>query len=108
MFGKDKKNGKNGEHPNASHGIKAEGDTGKIHMSAPPRIGLALGSGLARGFAHLGVVRALKRHGIEPTIVSGTSMGALVGGAYLANKLDAVEEWAYSLTKFKVLFAMKT
>ncbi|MBL8713421.1 MAG: patatin-like phospholipase family protein [Alphaproteobacteria bacterium] len=75
----------------------------QVHMSAPPRIGLALGSGLARGFAHLGVVRALKRHGIEPTIISGTSMGALVGGAYLANRLDAVEEWAYTLTKFKVL-----
>lgn len=72
-------------------------------MSAPPRIGLALGSGLARGFAHLGVVRALKRHGIEPTVISGTSMGALIGGAYLSNRLDAVEEWAYTLTKFKVL-----
>ncbi len=102
MFGKDKKSGKN-EPSAASHGLKAEESSGKLHMSAPPRIGLALGSGLARGFAHLGVVRALKRHGIEPTIISGTSMGALVGGAYLANKLDAVEEWAYSLTKFKVL-----
>jgi NTE family protein len=74
-----------------------------VHMSAPPKIGLALGSGLARGFAHLGVVRALKRHGIEPTIISGTSMGALVGGAYLSGRLDQLEEWAYSLTKFKVL-----
>lgn len=102
MFGKDKKTGKPGEPAAASHGLKAEGSD-KVHMSAPPRIGLALGSGLARGFAHLGVVRALKRHGIEPTIISGTSMGALIGGAYLANRLDAVEEWAYSLTKFKVL-----
>src|SRR3954466_12637947 len=75
----------------------------QTHMAAPPKIGLALGSGLARGFAHIGVVRALKRHGIEATIVSGTSMGALIGGAYLANKLDNVEEWAYALTKFKVL-----
>lgn len=72
-------------------------------MSAPPRIGLALGSGLARGFAHLGVIRALKRHGIEPTIISGTSMGALVGGAYLANRLDQVEDWACSLTKWRVM-----
>ncbi|HYD17992.1 MAG TPA: patatin-like phospholipase family protein [Patescibacteria group bacterium] len=100
MFGKDKK--APAEPPAASHGLKAGADE-KVHMSAPPRIGLALGSGLARGFAHLGVVRALKRHGIEPTIISGTSMGALVGGAYLANRLDAVEEWAYTLTKFKVL-----
>lgn len=100
MFGKDKKGPP--EPPPASHGLKAGMDD-QVHMSAPPRIGLALGSGLARGFAHLGVVRALKRHGIEPTIISGTSMGALVGGAYLANRLDAVEEWAYTLTKFKVL-----
>lgn len=78
-------------------------DNTALHMSAPPKIGLALGSGLARGFAHLGVVRALKRHGIEPTIISGTSMGALVGGAYLANRLDSLEDWAYSLTKFRVL-----
>jgi len=68
-----------------------------------PKIGLALGSGLARGFAHIGVVRALTRHGIEPTIVSGSSMGALIGGAYLAGKLDEVEEWVYQLTKFKIL-----
>ncbi len=100
MFGKDKKAPP--EPTPASLGMKAGADQ-QVHMSAPPRIGLALGSGLARGFAHLGVVRALKRHGIEPTIISGTSMGALVGGAYLANRLDAVEEWAYTLTKFKVL-----
>jgi len=73
------------------------------HFSSAPRIGIALGSGLARGFAHIGAMRALKRHGIEPTIVAGTSMGALIGGAYLANRLDEVEEWAYKLTKFKVL-----
>lgn len=84
-------------------GMHIEEKSTTVHMAAPPRIGLALGSGLARGFAHLGVVRALKRHGIEPTVIAGTSMGALVGGAYLANRLDALEEWAYSLTKFKVL-----
>ena len=78
-------------------------DGPKTVLSAAPKIGLALGSGLARGFAHIGVVRALKRHGIEPTIISGTSMGALIGGAYLADRLDNVEEWAYALTKFKVL-----
>lgn len=105
MFGKDKKNGKN---PNdfstiASVGLKAQERENAVHMSAPPRIGLALGSGLARGFAHLGVLRALKRHGIEPTIIAGSSMGALIGGAYLANRLDSLENWAYQLTKFKVL-----
>lgn len=102
MFGKDKKDSKDNKNPSAAGG-DPKTTQGKAHMSAPPRIGLALGSGLARGFAHLGVVRALKRHGIEPTIISGTSMGALVGGAYLAGRMDAVEEWAFSLTKFKVL-----
>lgn len=77
--------------------------TDQTAISNAPKIGLALGSGLARGFAHLGVVRALKRHGIEPMIVSGASMGSLVGGAYLAGRLDTLEDWAYSLTRFKVL-----
>lgn len=78
------------------------GDPDAVYV-IPPKIGLALGSGLARGFVHLGVVRALKRHGIEPTIVSGTSMGAVVGGAYLAGKIDRLEHWAYSLTRFRTL-----
>ena len=81
-----------------------ESKTTKNELVPPsPKIGLALGSGLARGFAHIGVVRALRRHGIEPTIIAGSSMGALIGGAYLAEKLDEVEEWAHQLTKFKVL-----
>ena len=84
-------------------GSAKSGDTKQVQMAAAPKIGLALGSGLARGFAHIGVVRALKRHGIVPTIVSGTSMGALIGGAHLANKLDNVEEWAYSLNRSKVM-----
>jgi NTE family protein len=78
--------------------------TDKVKMT--PRIGLALGSGLARGFAHIGAIRALERHGIKPNYISGTSMGALVGGAYLANRLDDLEEWAYSLNRFKVLSYM--
>lgn len=79
------------------------GGQGGTVMASAPKIGIALGSGLARGLSHIGVLRALKRHGIEPTIVAGTSMGALVGGAYLSNRLDEVEDWAYKLTKFKVL-----
>lgn len=67
------------------------------------QIGIALGSGLARGFAHIGVIRALRRHSIEPTIVAGTSMGALVGGAYSASALDALEHWALDLTRAKVM-----
>ena len=104
MFGRDKKGPETpSTGPVSPAPGQTQGPTNTVHMATPPRIGLALGSGLARGFAHLGVVRALKRHGIEPTIIAGTSMGALVGGAYLADKLDNLEEWAYTLTKFKVL-----
>lgn len=65
-------------------------------------IGLALGGGLARGFAHIGVLKTLNKHGIYPGIVAGTSIGALVGGAYLTGKLDVLEDWALSLNRFKV------
>lgn len=64
-----------------------------------PRIGLALGAGVARGFAHIGVIRALRRHGIKPDVVAGTSIGAVVGGCYLAKRLDELEAWALSLNR---------
>jgi NTE family protein len=53
-----------------------------------PLIGMALGGGLAHGFAHIGVPRALEKHGIVPDIVIGTSIGAVVGAAYLAGAED--------------------
>ncbi|MFZ5789144.1 MAG: patatin-like phospholipase family protein [Pseudomonadota bacterium] len=68
-----------------------------------PRIGLALGSGAARGWAHIGVLRALGAAGIRPDIVCGTSIGALVGGIHLAGKLDVLEQWARDLTRLKVM-----
>ena len=68
-----------------------------------PRIGLALGGGVARGWAHIGVLRALDRAGIRPDIVCGTSIGALVGGVHLAGKLDVLEAWARSLTRLKIV-----
>src|ERR1700761_237676 len=68
-----------------------------------PQIGLALGGGIARGFAHIGVLRALERNGIVPDIVVGTSIGAVVGAAYLAGKLDVIEDWARGLTRFRIL-----
>ena len=58
---------------------------------------------MARGFAHIGVLRALEKHGIVPDIVVGTSIGAVVGAAYLAGKLDVMEDWARSLNRFRVL-----
>jgi NTE family protein len=62
-------------------------------------IGLALGGGAARGFAHIGVLRTLLAHGIKPDIIAGTSIGAVVGGCYAAGKLDQFEEWARALTR---------
>jgi len=61
-------------------------------------IGLALGGGAARGWAHIGVIKALREAGIEPDVVAGTSIGAVVGGCYLAGRFDALEEFARSLT----------
>lgn len=66
--------------------------------AARPRIGLALGSGSARGWAHIGVIDALLEAGIEPDIVCGTSMGALVGAAYVADRLPALRDFAQALT----------
>jgi NTE family protein len=62
-----------------------------------PVIGLALGGGAARGFAHIGIIRTLAAHGIVPNVVVGTSIGAVVGGAYAAGHLDTLEAWARSL-----------
>jgi NTE family protein len=68
-----------------------------------PVIGLALGGGAARGFAHIGVLRTLLAHGIVPNIVVGTSIGAVVGGAYAAGHLDTLEDWARSLQMRNIL-----
>ncbi len=63
------------------------------------RIGIALGGGGARGWAHIGVLRTLMRAGFEPTVVAGTSIGAIVGGAYAAGKLDELEKFALTLDR---------
>ena len=68
-----------------------------------PVIGLALGGGAARGFAHIGIVRTLIAHGIVPNVVVGTSIGAVVGGAYAAGHLDTLEEWARGLQPRNIL-----
>ena len=65
--------------------------------SKTPRIGLALGSGSARGWSHIGVINALERAGIVPDIVCGTSIGALVGAAYAAGEHARLEPWVRSL-----------
>lgn len=66
-------------------------------------IGLALGGGVARGWAHIGAMRALIEAGIKPDIIAGTSIGAIVGGAYLSGKLDVLEKWARSLNRRKMM-----
>ncbi len=63
------------------------------------RIGVALGGGGARGWAHIGVLRTLTRAGFEPAIVAGTSIGAIVGGAFAAGCLDELEKFALSLDR---------
>ena len=68
-------------------------------MSSQPKIGLALGSGSARGMSHIGIIHALADMGITPTIVCGTSAGALVGASYVSGNMDKLEAWARSLTK---------
>jgi NTE family protein len=65
---------------------------------ANPRIGLALGSGAARGWSHIGIIEALAEAGIEPHIVCGCSIGALVGAAHVAGELPALKAFAQSLT----------
>lgn len=66
------------------------------------KIGLALGGGVARGWAHIGVLKTLERAGIRPDIVAGTSIGAVAGGCYVGGKLDELEDFARGLTRRKV------
>lgn len=82
----------------------------KIEQPAPTplpkiptnRIALALGGGAARGWAHIGVLRALDEAGVQIGMIAGTSIGALVGGCYLAGKLNELEEFARSLTMRRI------
>lgn len=71
-----------------------------------PKIGLALGSGSARGWSHIGVLEALLEEGIKPDIICGSSIGAFVGSAYVAGKLDDLKKWTLSLTRAKVVSLM--
>jgi NTE family protein len=67
------------------------------------KIGIALGGGAARGWAHIGVLRALLEAGIEPDVVAGTSIGAVAGGCFAADRLDALDQFARGLTRRRVL-----
>lgn len=73
------------------------------NRAAKPLIGLALGGGGARGWAHIGVINELERHGIRPDIITGTSAGALAGGLYTAGLLDDLEDFALSISRRNML-----
>ena len=66
-------------------------------------VSLVLGSGGARGLAHIGIIRWLEEHDYQIKSVSGCSMGALVGGIYAAGKLDEFERWIRALTTLDIL-----
>ncbi|MDY8110982.1 patatin-like phospholipase family protein [Fulvimarina sp. 2208YS6-2-32] len=74
-------------------------DTPKRRKDDRRGIALALGGGAARGWAHIGVIRALDEANVPISMIAGTSIGALVGGCYLAGKLDELEHFARSLTR---------
>jgi NTE family protein len=73
-----------------------------LEIQPKAKIALALGGGAARGWAHIGVLRAFDEAGVEISMIAGTSIGALVGGCYLAGKLDELEEFARSLTMRRI------
>ncbi|MET4804250.1 patatin-like phospholipase family protein [Bradyrhizobium sp. LB11.1] len=78
-------------------GRGANGEKVGLGSIRRPVIGLALGGGAARGFAHIGIMRTLLANGIVPDVVVGTSIGAVVGGLHAAGRLDTLEEWGRSL-----------
>ena len=71
-------------------------------MDSNMRIGLALGSGSSRGWSHIGIINELSMLGIQPDIVCGTSVGAMVGAAYVTGNIEKLQSWACSVTKLDV------
>ena len=72
-------------------------------MSKPTRVSLVLGSGGARGYAHIGAIRVLEERGFEFASVAGSSVGALVGGLHVAGRLDDFADWILTLRRVDVL-----
>ncbi|CDH45528.1 patatin-like phospholipase RssA [Candidatus Contendibacter odensensis] len=72
-------------------------------MQRKNRLGIALGSGSARGWAHIGILRALEQAGIVPDVIAGTSIGALVGAAYASGRLDRLEEWVTQIDWWEII-----
>jgi len=72
-------------------------------MTTNNKIALVLSGGGARGIAHIGIIEELEKQGFEITSISGTSMGALVGGVYALGKMEEFKQWLYTLDRTKVL-----
>jgi NTE family protein len=72
-------------------------------MQQPVRVALALGSGGARGYAHIGAIQVLEERGYEIAAIAGSSMGALIGGLRAAGALDEYTDWVTGLTQFDVI-----
>lgn len=68
-----------------------------------PCIGLALGSGASRGWAHIGIIQELAALGVEPDIVCGCSIGSIVGAAYVSGKLDTLHQWVCAFSKRDII-----
>ena len=76
--------------------------SGSVARKNRPRIGLALGAGVARGWAHIGALRELTEMGVVPDVIVGASIGAVIGGCYAAGRLDEIEDFALKLTRRSV------
>jgi len=70
-------------------------------------VSLVLGSGGARGLAHIGVIQWLEENGYDIRSISGCSMGALIGGIYACGKLDVYEEWVRAISKLDIIEVLK-
>jgi NTE family protein len=77
-----------------------------MRLPKRPLIGLSLGGGAARGWSHIGILRVLIEAGLTPDVITGTSIGAVVGGCWAASRLDELEEFARSLTRRSVFSLM--
>lgn len=91
---------------NDIHAVKPAEPSRASNRSSRPRIGLALGGGAARGWAHIGALEVLIEAGFAPQVIAGTSIGAVVGGCYAAGKLDELKQFAVGLTKRRVVGLM--
>jgi NTE family protein len=81
-------------------------ETGSPSSAGEARLGIAFGAGAAKGWAHIGVIKRLTEAGIVPDVVAGTSIGALCGGCYVADKLDELEAFARALTRRRIFGLM--